>query len=347
MSSQQQMRSIEKTLINISDSIPSWWDPLFSILRVTNSVMDTLGSVEDHALHFSITQMFDDQLDELKKAHPKAWRSELEIEWCNAKLYLYALTFTIPVNASPSHNIQIRIHCQAVLQKALGAASNIITEMKKLGQLSVSDLYPGGLLHFVPKPYFTSLFNATTFLFRFLATYATRTPVQESLAMGLTIEAHKIFQSFPEQRELTRAAIHIESFIDILKHGAIGSMNELVVNNRLGASIMFDALFKACRQRNIDPGTGKVLAVQEWKTVNEIFAQRLPEAPAQKMRDDNGEISVITGYTPSGLESFQQSSTSGEQGLQQWAEWDEYMDLFQVGIQQWDAMDMEQPMIDS
>lgn len=310
-------------------------------------MIDSLSSIEDHSLHFSITQIFDDRLDELKSTNPNLWRLELEIEWCNAKLYLYALTFTISVNASPSHGTQVRIHRQTILHKALGAASSLITEMEKLGQLCVSDLYPGGLLHFVPKPYFTSLFNATTFLFRFVATYAMCTPEERSRAMGLTIEAHKIFQSFPEQRELTRAAIHIEMFIDILRYGAIGNMNELVVNNRLGASIMFDAVFRACRQRNIDPGTGKVLALQEWKTVNETFAQRLPDAPAQKKRDDSEEIGAVPSYRSIGFESFPQSSVSGEQDQKRWGEWDEYMDLFQVGIQQWDTVDTEQTTDDS
>ena len=304
--------------------------------------MDTLGGIEDHALHFSLTQMFDEQLDELKKANPDLWRSELEIEWCNAKLYLYALTFTIPTKANTSHNIQIQIHRQAILHKALGAASNLITELTKLGQLCTSSSYPGGLLNFVPQPYFTALFNATTFLFRFMATYVMRTPAQESLAMGSVVEAHKIFQSFPEQRELTRAAIHIEMFIALLRDGASVSMNELVVNNKLGASVMFDAIFHAVRQRNIDPMTGKALAVKEWKTVNETFAQRLPEAPAQRMGDRNGKIKDVTGFDSSVVESVQQSSTFGEQDPQWWGEWENYMDLFQVGVGQWDLMDTEQ-----
>lgn len=347
MSTQQQIRSIDKAFSATSNSIPLWWGTLFSILKITNSVMDTLGSIEDHALHFSLTQMFDDQLDELKRENSDLWRSELEVEWYNAKLYLYALTFIIPATPDPSYNIQIQIHRQAILHKVLEAASNLITELTKLGQLGMSDLYPGGLLNFVPKPYFTALFNATTFLLRFMATYITRTPAQESLAVGSIVEAHKIFQSFPLQRELTRAAIHIEMFIDILRDGASASMKDLVVKNKLGASIMFDAVFHACRQRNIDPRSGKALAVQEWKTVSETFAQRLPKAPAQKMGDDDGKINGVPGYDSSGLESVQQSSASGEQIPQWWEEWDNYIDLFQVGVEQWGAMDMEQSTDDN
>ncbi|KAE8443612.1 hypothetical protein EG329_001545 [Mollisiaceae sp. DMI_Dod_QoI] len=290
--------------------------------------------------------MFDDQLNELKRANSDVWISKIEIEWCNAKLYLYALTFTIPANTDPSHNIQIQIHRQAILHKALEAASNLITELKKLGQLCTSDLYPGGLLSFVPKPYFTALFNATTFLFRFMATCISRTPYQETHAMGLIVEAHKIFQSFPEQRELTRAAIHIEMLMAILRDGPSVNLNELAVNNKLGASIMFDAVFQACRQRNTDPRTGKALPVQEWKTVNETFAQRLPETPAQKMMDHDGNVSGVAGDGIDGFDSISQSvmGTSGGQNPPLWEAWDNYIDLFQVGVEQWGSVDMEQSM---
>lgn len=328
-----QMRSIDRELDTIL-SIPPWWRTLFCIMKITNSVMDTLGGIEDHALHFSLTQMFDRQLDELKKSNNALWRSKLEIEWCNAKLYLYALTFTLPTSSTPSFNTQMQIHRQEILYKALEAASRLITELTILGQQCTSDLYPGGLLSFLPKPYFTALFNATTFLFRFMATYITRTPAQEIRAMACTVEAHTIFQSFPKQRELTRAAIHIETLIDILRENNPGvNINELAVKNKLGASVMFDAVFHACRQRNRDSRTGKALAVSEWKTLNETFAQRLPPAPIQKTGDGYGTLGVGT----SEFDSLDQSLIDEVQNPQWWGEWESYMKLFQVGAEQWDA----------
>lgn len=339
MSTQQQKRSIDKALSVVSNSIPSWWCVLFSILKITNAVMDTLGDIEDYALHFSLTQMFDDQLNELKRVNSDVWVTNVEIEWCNAKLYLYALTFTIPGSADTSHNIQIQLHRQAILPKALEAASNLITELQKLSELCTSDSYPGGLLHFVPKPYFAALFNATTFLFRYMATYISRTPSQESAAMDLVVEAHKIFQSFPEERELTRAAIHVEMLMEILRNGASVNLNELVVNHKLGASIMFDALFQACRQRNIDPRTGKALTVQEWKTVSDLFAQRLPEVPMEKKADHN----EFAGHGINGVDVISQTLMgTAEENPPWWQAWDNHIDHFQVGVEQWGALDMEQ-----
>lgn len=344
MSTKQQIQSVDKAIGILSHQVPSWWGLLIAIVTITNSVMDTLGCIEDHALHFSLTQMFDHQLNELKTLNSTTWISKLEIEWCNAKLYLYALTFTIPTNANPSHSVQIQIHRQSILHRALEAASNLVMELKRLGQLSTSDLYPGGQLNFVPKPYFTALFNATTFLFRFMATYRSRTPSQESQAMRLIVEAHKTFQSFPEQRELTRAAIHIEILIQILRDGASVNLSELVVSNKLGASVMFDAVFQACRHRNIDPRTGKVLTVKEWKTVNETFAERLPEATGGKMMDHNGSASDIIEFGTDGIDLMPHSlvGTSGVQNPQWWETWDNYIDMFQVGDEQFGPLDMDQ-----
>lgn len=326
------MRSIDKALHATKDLSPSWWNALFSILKITTSVMDTLDGIEDHALHFSVTQISIEQLDELKQVNLSLWRAELEVEWCNAKLYLFASTFTTPAHANATYNIQMPIHRQAILEKAFEVSSNLVTQFMKLGRLGASERHPGGLLKFVPELYFTSLFNATTFLFRFIATFMTVTTVQRRRAMGFIIEVHKIFQSYPGHREFTRAAIHIEALIDVLKQGAPVSMSELVVKNKMGASVMFDAIFHACRQRNIDPRTGRPLAVQDWRTVNETFAERLPKARAQKIGTDVWEPDFSTNMETNGLELDQSS--------QWWGEWDSYIDLFQIGGEEFD-MDVE------
>ena len=320
------MRSVEKALCTMSELVPYSWNALFSILKITNSAMDTAGNPEDLSLHPPVIQMFSKQLDELKQANLDSWTPELEVEWCNAKLYVYALTFTTPVNADPSQRTQTWIHRQAILQETFNVASSLIAQFSKLGQLGASDLHPGRLLKSIPELYYTSLFNATTFLFRFMATFISPTPTQASQAVGLIIEAHKAFQSYPENREFTRAAIHIEALIDILKQGAAVGMSELVVKHKLGASVMFDAIFHACRQRNIDPRTARPLAVQEWRTVNETFSQRLPKASAQKTGNDADELNLEIN----GLESDQQFIALPEQNSQWWEEWDNYIDLSQL-----------------
>lgn len=336
---QQHSRSIGGALDVVSKLVPAWWNVLFSVMEIAHTAMGMLDGIEDHALHFSVTQLFSDQLDQLKHANIGQWPPELEIEWCNAKLYLLALTFTKPATTDPMQNMQIRIYHQSVLQRCFEAATSIISQFVKLGQLNVSELYPDGLLRFVPGLYFTSLFNATAFLFRIMATHMTPTPALRSRAMGSIIEAHKIFQSYPERRELTRAAIHIEALIDTIKQGAPVGMSELAVKNKLGASVMFDAVFHACRQRNLDPRTGRPLLLRDWRTVTETFPQRLPEAPAEKTTNDDPQ----SGPGNDNVVLDEQFLVPTDANMPWWDEWDQYIDLFQVGGEQLD-MELEQPL---
>jgi hypothetical protein len=324
------MKSIDEALDNTSKRVPPWWKTLIGILKITVSAIDALSNIDDHALHFSTTELFNEQLDRLKQANDNSWRPELEIEWCNTKLHIFALTFTTPANTDPNQDTHWRIYRQTILLKAFGAASSLIAQFMKLGQSHISDLHSNSQLRTIPEPYFTSLFNATTFLFRFMATFLAITPSQRNKAMGLIIEAHKIFHAFPERRELTRAAIHIEALIDALKQGVPVGMSELTVKSKLGASVMFDAIFHACRQRNIDSRTGKPLAIQQWKTVTETFAERLPETAMRKTRNENRQHD--SGNDDS--EHNEEIMAFSELNTQWWEEWDNYINLNQIGDEQ-------------
>ncbi|KAM0445962.1 hypothetical protein ACHAO4_009549 [Trichoderma viride] len=328
------MKSIDEVLNNTSNQVPTWWKVLITVLKITASAIDTLSNIDDHALHFSTTEIFNDQLNKLKQANHDTWRPELEIEWCNAKLHIFALTFTLPAKTDPNQDTRWRIHRQTILLRAFDAASSLVTHFTKFGQDRVSDLHPNGLFRTVPEPHFTSLFNATTFLFRFMATFMAITPTQRNKAMGLIIESHKIFHLFPERRELTRAAIHIEALIDTLKQGVPVGMSELTVKNKLGASVMFDAIFHACRQRNIDSNTGKPLAMQQWKTVTETFTERLPETLVRK----TGSEVQQHGSGDDEAEQNEQYMALTDLNTQWWEEWDNYINLNQIGDEHLDII---------
>ncbi|KAM0519351.1 hypothetical protein ACHAPE_003522 [Trichoderma viride] len=332
--SQQHMKSIDEALNNTSNRVPPWWKVLIAILKVTVSAIDTLSNIDDHSLHFSSTEVFNEQLNKLKQANHDSWRPELEIEWCNSKLHVFALTFTTPTITDPNQDAHWRIHRQTILLKTFGAASSLVTHFTKLGQDLSLELNPNDLLRTIPEPYFTSLLNATTFLFRFMATFLAITPTQRNKAMCLIIESHKIFHSFPERRELTRAAIHIEALIDILKQGVPVGMSELTVKNKLGASVMFDAIFHACRQRNIDSETGRPLAMKQWKTVTETFNERLPEAVIRNLRSEAPQY----GSGNDDAEQNDQIISLTDLNTQWWEEWDSYINLNQIGDDQLDMV---------
>jgi hypothetical protein len=282
-------------------------------------------------LHFTVTQTYENQFEEVKRTNADIWTPQLEMELCSAKLYLYAMTFIIPSQTNDDCHQQI--HRQSVLQKGLKAASGYITEAVNVSQLPVaSGFYPGGHLTFAPKQYFTSLFSATTFLFRYLATYTTGTAAQESLAMGSIIEAHKIFQSFPGNRDMTRAAIHTEMLVSILRDKSPSSMPglmELAITNRLGASVMYDAIFRSSAHMNRDSITGASTPVHEWKSMNTAHAERLPKAVWECNVGESGNTSKSNADGMEGLDS--NSSELSMQDPNWWAAWEAYMDCFEVG----------------
>lgn len=126
------MRFIEKSFRKTDDKTPSWWNSLLSVLKTMGSGFQTLDGIEDHALHFSVIQTYSDQLDQLKQANHDFWRAELEIEWCNAELYLFALTFTMAAITSATDNTQMQIHPQIILQKTTEGASNLIVQFHEV-----------------------------------------------------------------------------------------------------------------------------------------------------------------------------------------------------------------------
>ena len=244
------------------------------------------------------------------------------------------MTFTIPVQPDALNDSRRQINRQMVLHKSLTAASRLIAAAISISDQPVaSGFYPNGTLTFAPKQVFTSLMNATAFLFRFLATFATPTPEQETLATGSIIEAHKIFQSFPDNRDMMRAAIHTEMFVSILRDkrspGRALYLRELVLTNRLGASVMYDAIFRSSMQRNRDPATGASPPIQEWKTMNAACAERLPKA----VWDSEGRESDKTGFSSAeGMPGLNASSTElAVQDPSWWTDWDTYMEYFEVG----------------
>lgn len=338
MSATTTLKSVEKAISTISNSVPGWWRVLMLILKISAISTSTLDSVTDPNLHFSITQMFDDQLDELKKKTDSlSWTPQIEMEFCHAKIYLYALTLTTPARPDRGDDSHRQMQQETVLHRGLKAASDLISEAVKLNLLpALSQSYPGGMLTFAPKHYFTALFSSTTMLFRFLATRKSSIATQESLAMKSILEAHKIFQSFPDHRDFTRAAIHIETMVAVLlgrsEDRTTGS-SELLVTNRLGASIVFDAVFRAGRHRNRNLATGESPPVQEWRTMNETFAERMPLAPRQKIRENSIARDRNLDSAVMDLRSPRQTAPTAQ--VPSWlGDWENHMDYFGVGAEQ-------------
>lgn len=338
VSLQQHTKSIDQAFEILSlagDSSPSTRMES-TLLKTQISAMETVANTEDPSLHSSVSRVYLDQMNQGNEAlrYPGSdHQKEKQVtDLLIARLYILSLGFNVPTEDGNISDAQAKINRLHLLYNSFSAATELISYFKDgtvddVNKTLTADDESDGTLKYMPDLYFTSLFQATALLFRFLATYPAPLDWQRRNAIKAIQDAHFIFQSFPDRREFVRAAIHIEAMIDILRTSAEGVMNDLVVTNKLGASVMFDAIFYACRHRNIDPRTGRPLEPQAWKTVNETFAERLPKAPSQTTRNDT----PVPG--PNNHDTSQDIQTLMPSELNQdwWEEWDKYIDLFQVG----------------
>lgn len=76
------------------------------------------------------------------------------------------------------------------------------------------------------------------------------------------------------------------------------------------------------------------MPIKELKTVNEIFASRLLEAPAQKTIDHKGNVNSFAGYGVDGFDLILQPSMDifGAQNTQWWEACDNYIDTYPGGV---------------
>lgn len=316
------------------------YEALLLVIKISALSTNTLVDIEDPDVHFSLTRMFEAQLEELKHRYQQTWTTILEVELQTAKLYLFGMTFTLADPSNTAQVLQAQTYRETSLHKALQAACGVIKHMTALSQTPVtSGYYPSGVLTVMPKKYFTGLFVASTFCFRFLASNVSRTPAQEGMATEALIEAHKVFQSFPAHRDIIRAAIHIEAFMSVVRdiaHGKMKPLDNLTIRNKLGASLYLDSVFESSRQRNRNPTSGASPPVEGWKMMNVINADRLAKAPVADSEAEN-EFDRETSTRLAELETLQQPTQM--QDASWWAVWDSHMDAFEVGMEEltdWD-----------
>ena len=335
ISSPHFLGTVKKACSQVSSLLPSNFQALLGIRQVAASSISHLLNISDggsHTTHFSLTQYFDRQLDDIKADYPTCWTPALEVELQGAKLYLYATTLALPRVGHPNDAIAESLHRETELQKGLMAATTLIKHTTTLSLMPAdSNCYIAGHLTFYPKQSFTTLFFAAAFLFRLLLSSRTATQRDRKLAVTGLMEAHKIFQSFYKDRDHVRAAIHIETFVEILRfeppaNCQSSSYTDLVVTDRLGASVMWDAVFCSARYRNRQSANGASGTPHTWRTVNDDSADRLPLAPKEKCVSFSPPVN---------------NSTMSDVGDTSWLEpWDAYVMDFGVGAEQFDMLEM-------
>ena len=334
------MKTIDSAIERASSLLRGDEQALSNIFKVVATSINSLDSISDRGVHFSLTEMFVAQLEEVKKSYSRHWNLQLEVELQSAELYIYGLTFALQPDGDNANLQQAESHWPIILHQAFMAACTLVEHIMALAKLLVpSGFYPNGHLTFLPKYYFTALFSASAFLFRFLASSITRSHSQETRAVASVIGSHTIFQSFPAHRDKIRAAIHIETWMDMIRniaHGSMAPLGSLVVTNKLGASVHHDAAFRSAKHRNRNPTTGESPPVQEWKTLNETESQRLEKAPVLTPQEGDESLGARRSDSPVTDTTLQQLPL---QEASWWANWQAHMDAFEVGFDQWGNID--------
>lgn len=299
------------------------------IHEVACNYCSLLEDIIDPSVHNSLSQMFDRNLDDIKRKYsPNFWIGELEILLQKAKLNLYAMSFLIPRRQDSMTNLLDDHHRETSLLLGLGSASTLIDQVKMMSTHTVAEgSYPGGKLTFYPKDYLKSLFFATSFLFRIITNKHSVPSEQKILAIKAVAESHKIFRLFPNERDATRAARLIEKFMKMARAADASPdpspLKELVITNRLGASVMWDTFFRTWQHMRSNDANRANASALEWNLSNETGEEDLPLAPEMK-EDIQGSHPASTCNIPMSLLP----------DAAYWTSWDAYKNDFELGFDQ-------------
>lgn len=112
----------------------------------------------------------------------------------------------------------------------------------------------------------------------------------------------------------------------ILKQPNLDVMGALLVTSRLGASVMFDAIFYACHHKHLIQGPGSLADIELWRQEYEELMESLPKVfICQAMTSmPNSELgNGDTVLSERGL--LPHLSSQGP-----WEHWDFYIKIFHV-----------------
>lgn len=208
----------------------------------------------------SLVKLIDTELDSLKSRFPTPWSSRIEMVVLVAKLHLYTMTI-IRMQDFTSREILMKNGYSVALR---------IVYLSDQGLAHRSDDYPdiaiGPLQQTCPKHYFRALMLAAVFLLRFFALNMKALPEEQETARNHVAIAQRFFTAgaidpTDPTDEKARAALVIEVLsrqqpmdIDITK---------LKIDDRMGASIVFDAITRGHELRNIKTDVEEKTSPQE------------------------------------------------------------------------------------
>ena len=328
MSSNYHLKYIREAKERLGDHLVPTHLARIGINEVTSDYCSHLEDINDPSAYNSLTQLFVRHLDDIKRRYSASWTPELEIALHAAKLNLHAMGLLLPLREDSNINGQRAILMQTSLLRGLESASALIDQVEKLCLSPVSEgSYPGGSFTFHPKHYFTSLFFAATFLFRIVTNKYFVTEEHRAFAIKGVTKAHGIFRCFPNERDPTRAARLIERFVKVAQATEASPnsfpLSELVITNRLGASVMWDTFFRIMQYMRSKDANKEIVSTLKWDLPNPAGEDDLPLAP--EMKED------IQAPCPPSIGTFPITQMPE---AAYWTSWDSFANDYGLGFDQ-------------
>ncbi|KAI1386675.1 uncharacterized protein F4822DRAFT_323886 [Hypoxylon trugodes] len=208
-----------------------------------------LEDTEDLAAHLPLVQTFEAALDSIEQIYSTHSMPELNILLQYAKLNLYAMVVLEGSQAGSQVDEQSVLNKRALLLRGLESASRVIYQMKELSLLPVENgVSNAGKLTFYPRQYITNMFFAAIYLFRMLVDCRPIGQMHVTLALGSIAEARDIFRLMPHNRAALMGADFLSRVVDkahaIDASSSVLSLPQLLITNRLGASLLYDIIFR-------------------------------------------------------------------------------------------------------
>ena len=204
------------------------------IQRVVAKFMNVL--MED-PINYSLVQLVDGELDNLKTSFPTEWTPRAEFNVLSAKMHLYGMA-VLRMHSDPSRR-------DVILKLGFSSSLRIIYLAEAgLGFNSEQypDLQPPSLYSILPKNYFRGLVFASVFLIRYFALNTRASTEEQELARNHIAIVHTILQSgaVGNLPECQRAAFLLEVLGKQQPSDVDNS--KLSIESRMGPSLIFDAI---------------------------------------------------------------------------------------------------------
>ncbi|KAI0387995.1 hypothetical protein F5Y04DRAFT_286904, partial [Hypomontagnella monticulosa] len=314
LSSSQQLRYVKNAVKQLGTSLSPENQANVAIYEIICNYSTSLEAIEDSTSNSHIIQTFDNSLDIIEQAYAAHWTPELDIQLQYAKVNLYAMAVLGSSQTDMRIDIPGLINKQALLVRGLGSASRVIYQTEALTLLPVQNAISNtGKLTFYPRQYITNSFFAAIYLFRMLVDCRPLSQAQVTLALSSIAQARNVFILMPHHRTAAMGADFLGRILDKAQatdasSGAL-SLPQLLITNRLGASLMYDIIFRLSHFARRDPSHGMGIQNQGGAADNSQAQESLTSDAIARLLD-------IQEVSPD-MSLIQQHS-----GESFWASWD-------------------------